>query len=100
MQPHSVYLIDTESGNTRTFLECRDTVRKIAHAIGELGVKQGDKVGYAFANCADSALVILGLLYGGYVATAINLVAGESTIAYVLEHSEAKFVITDNEAEK
>jgi long-subunit acyl-CoA synthetase (AMP-forming) len=35
---------------------------------------------------------ILGIIYGGYVATAINLVAGNDTISYVLDHSKAQLV--------
>lgn len=97
-QPDQVYLIDVESGETCTFSECQQQVRQIANAIAQMGIRAGDPVAYAFGNSKDSALVILALLYGGYLATAVNLVAGESTIEYVLDHSEAKLVIADDAA--
>jgi len=97
-QPDKPYLIDAASGEVITYSQCRDHAQQIASAINHFGAEPGDPVAYAFSNSHHSALVILGLLYGGYLATAINLVAGESTIEYVLAHSEAKLVIADEDA--
>ena len=97
-QPDKAFLVDVGNGEVATFSECHQQVCRIANTIGQMGVKPGDPVAYAFGNSKDSALVILALLYGGYLATAVNLVAGESTIEYVLEHSEAKLVIADEDA--
>jgi len=94
---NDAHLIDPTTGVCITYGESRDHVRSIANAISGLGLKAGDPVAYAFSNSTESALTILGILYGGYLATAVNLVAGESAIEYVLEHSEAKLVITDSD---
>ncbi|HSG94251.1 MAG TPA: AMP-binding protein, partial [Afifellaceae bacterium] len=40
---------------------------------------------------------ILGIMYGGYRATAVNLVAGAQTIAFVLDHSQSRLVLAGQE---
>ncbi|WP_136661262.1 AMP-binding protein [Nitratireductor sp. XY-223] len=90
--PDHIFLIDPDSGETTTFAELADRCRFVAGQAGAQGVKPGEAVGYAMVNGTDTATVILGLLYGGYLATAINLVAGRQTIDYVLADSGAKLV--------
>ena len=93
------YLIDPESGEAVSFAQCQQRAQHIAAHLADQGIKAGDPIAYAFANSVEGALTILGILYGGYLATAINLVAGESIMAYVLEHSESRLIIADAEAE-
>lgn len=94
-KPNGVYLIDPVARETMTFRDLRAASRAFAARLAAEGVEPGDTVAYAMENGADAARVILGCLYGGYVATAINLVSGVSTISYVLEHSEAALVFID-----
>ena len=75
--------------------ETQSHVRNIARVIASHGIKSGETVGYACANSPEAALCILGIMYGGYLACAVNLVAGDTTIGYVLEHSEARLVFVD-----
>ena len=93
------YLIDPESGEAVSFAQCQQHAQHIAAYLADQEVQVGDPVAYAFANSVEGALTILGILYGGFLATAINLVAGESIIAYALEHSESKLIIADADAE-
>lgn len=92
------HLIDPANGQALTYRESHTRVLKVAKVIAALGIEAKDPVAYAFSNSADAAVTILGILYGGYLATAINLVAGVGTIEYVLEHSGAKLVIVDEDA--
>lgn len=94
-QPDAAFLIDGDTGEVVTYRAVRDAARSIAARVDAQGVKPGQTVAYAMANGTQTALVILGLLYGGYHATAVNLVSGHDTIAYVLEHSDANLVLTD-----
>ena len=96
--PESPFLIDPVSGVVISSAEARDRIRSIAANIADKDIQKGDCVAFAFSNSIESALTILGIMYGGYLAVAINLVAGDSTIAYVLEHSETKLIIADKEA--
>lgn len=95
-RPDAPYLIDPNSGAAITFGELQKRVQSVAHHISNGGIKSGEAVAYAASNSVDTAIVILGILYGGYLATAINLVAGNSVISYVLEHSETKLIIAND----
>jgi len=95
VQPDGIYLIDPQTGNMTTFADLQMRVRAVASYIQQQGVKRGDTVAFAASNSPDTAMVILGICYGGYLATAINLVAGSSVISYVLEHSETKLVFAN-----
>ncbi|MDJ0612326.1 MAG: AMP-binding protein [Rhizobiaceae bacterium] len=96
--PDQAHLIDPITGETLTYRQTRERAVAVAKVIANKGRMPGEPVAYAFSNSIDGAITILGILYGGYLATAINLVAGSSTIEYVLEHSEANLVIADEEA--
>ncbi|MEM9332041.1 MAG: AMP-binding protein [Pseudomonadota bacterium] len=96
-RPAEAFLIDPLSGKHYTFAECKEEIVAIVSQLSALGLKQGDGIAFAFSNSVQGALGILAILYGGYLATAINLVAGRDTIAYVLDHSEVKLAIVDEE---
>ncbi len=93
--PNKPFLIDPESGEITSFSNLKDKVSAVAAHITSQGVEPGASVAYAFGNSSHSAIIVLGIMYGGFLATAINLVAGDDTITYVLEHSEAKLVFVD-----
>lgn len=90
--PHAPYLIDPETGAVTSYAQLHDRASAVAAKIAACGVPAGGRVAYAMTNGTDTACVVLGIIYGGYVATAINLVAGNDTISYVLEHSAARLV--------
>jgi len=92
-----VFLIDPAKRRKITYRGMLGLVQNIVSNARSLGATPGDNIAYALSNGSDCALVVLALLYGGYRATAVNLVAGPDTIAYVLEHSQSKFIITQPE---
>ncbi len=98
LNPDSLFLIDPLTGNAITSFQAQERIKTIAANIDKQGIIKGDSVAFAFSNSIDSALTILGIMYGGYLAVAINLVAGDATISYVLEHSETKLIIADEKA--
>ena len=95
--PDAVFLIDPESGRTLTFGQLADACRGLRDLLLAFGHLPGEPVAYAMHNGLDTARVILGLLYGGFHATAVNLVAGRETIAHVLSHSRARRVLVQPE---
>ncbi len=95
--PNQIFLIDPTSRQTVTFRDLRDAARSVATRLQAEGYEPGDRIAYAMENGADVVRVLLGAMYGGFVATAINLVSGQSTISYVLEHSEARVVFVDDD---
>ena len=98
--PDSSFLIDPVSGENISSNQALHRIRSIAANIGDQGIAKGQSVAFAFSNSVESVLTILGIMYGGYLAVAINLVAGDSVISYVLEHSETRLVLADQEARK
>ena len=96
--PKEPFLIDPASGRTVSYADLRKMARAVSAAIAARGVGPGESVAYALGNSIDAAAAVLGIIYGGYRATAINMVAGDETIAYVLEHSGAKLVLTGPES--
>ncbi len=95
--PDAAFLIDPATGATTSYRELRDQCRAVAARIALHGVKPGEPVAYALTNSPASAVSILGIMYGSYLATAINLVAGNDTISYVLSHSSARLVLAQQQ---
>lgn len=95
-KPDTVFLVDPESGNSLTYGELKAACRSFAGRLASDGIPAGSTIAYALNNGIRSVQVILGSLYGGYLATAVNLVAGQNTISYVLDHSAATIVFVDS----
>jgi len=89
----SVFLIDPETNESLSYSQVRQHAVSIAVYLAGLGVKPGDSVAYAMNNGRECVLCLLGMLYCGVRATAVNLIAGKHTIGYVLGHSEARVVL-------
>jgi len=92
---NQTFIIDAETGRTISYLQAQTIARAIAQMIEARGVASGQSVAFAMQNSSACALLVLGIMYGGFRATAINLISGNQTIAYVLEHSETKLVLTE-----
>ena len=98
--PDAPFLIDPETGSQLNFAEVKNKAAAIAALIKSHNINVGESVAYALHNGLQSALTILGILYGGYRATSINLVAGRDIIAYVLDHSETRLILLSETTEE
>ena len=99
LNPEKIFLIYPIEELIVNFQELQKRCQDVVNNLNNLKVKPGDAVAYAMTNGADCATVILGIMYGGYVATAVNLVSGKTTIGHVMTHSEADIVIVDEGSE-
>ena len=97
--PDAVFLTDPATGKTTSYRELRNQCCTVAARLALHGVKPGRAVAYALTNGPASAISILGIMYGGYLATAINLVAGNDTISYVLSHSSTQLVLAQHQTQ-
>lgn len=95
----ATYLLDVEYGKQLDFKGLRREVRAVAEFVASRGIAPGQSVAYAMHNGRCCAVTLLGLLYGGYRAVAVNLVAGRDIIGYVLSHSESRLILTQAEHE-
>jgi amino acid adenylation domain-containing protein len=88
----AVFLISPETGRALTFEGLQWQSRSISVQLLESGLKQGDKVAFMMDNGLFTAELLLGLMYGGFVAVPLNVRAGVSQLSYMLDHCDANVV--------
>jgi len=91
--PQHVYLTQPlGGGQTRdyTWAQVLSEARRMAAHLQSLGLQKGDRVAMLTKNCAHFFIAELAIWIGGFTTVAIFPTEGESTIKFVLEHSEAK----------
>ena len=92
--PDREFLLQPVCGELRTitFGEATDQARRMAAALIGLGLEPGDKVAILGKNSAEWVLADLAIAMAGLVSVPVYPTANAETVAYVLEHSEAKLV--------
>ncbi|MEP3199908.1 MAG: AMP-binding protein [Lentilitoribacter sp.] len=83
-----------------TWSELRDQAKIIAAGLVAKGIVKSESIAIVYPNCREAILAIYGVLYGGFRATMINLVAGNDAISYALEHSQARVAFVHDSAVK
>jgi acyl-CoA synthetase (AMP-forming)/AMP-acid ligase II len=91
-RPGAPFLIAPEPGRTITYGEFRAMARALGADLAAQGIAPGEVVSYMLPNGVGAAGVLLGAMYGGYVASPISLLAQDSQIEYTLAHSETRVV--------
>lgn len=76
-----------------TFLRCR----KLAAGLTQRGIGKGDTVALMGANTPETFEAHFGVPLSGAVLNAINTRLDAEAIAFILNHSDAKILITDRE---
>ena len=71
--------------------------RRLASALNKLGVGRNDTVSVIAPNIPEMVEAHFGIPASGGVLNAINTRLDAETVAYILEHGEAKILIVDNE---
>ncbi|TMW58582.1 hypothetical protein Poli38472_010141 [Pythium oligandrum] len=77
-----------------TFHELSDTVKRIAAALAQDGVKRGDVVLVHSYNCMEYPMVILALNSLGAVCSTVSPMFGPKELAQQAQIASAKFIIT------
>ncbi|MPZ34412.1 MAG: long-chain-fatty-acid--CoA ligase [Rhodospirillales bacterium] len=80
-----------------TYCQLQDRVRRLASALARHGVRPGDTVSAMLPNVPAMLEAHFGVPMLGAVLNAINTRLDPATVAYILEHGEAKVLITDRE---
>jgi oxalate---CoA ligase len=76
-----------------SWAELRKGAAEIAGKLAGMGLTKGDSVALMLPNGRQGILCLFGVLYGGFRATIINLVAGSEAMGYALSHSDAAVVL-------
>ncbi|MGH1478096.1 MAG: acyl-CoA synthetase [Geminicoccales bacterium] len=75
----------------------RERSRRLASALAQRGVKPGDTVAAMLPNTPPMIEAHHGVPMAGAVLNALNVRLEAETIAYILDHGEAKVLLTDTE---
>ena len=84
-------------GRTKTFEEFVRNCRKVEPLLEGLGTELGDRVGLLAANSDLYAELYCGVPAAGRVVVPLNSRWAEPELAYALEDSGAKLLITDQD---
>jgi long-chain acyl-CoA synthetase len=92
--PDREFLLQPVNGELRTYTwqQSAEHARRMANALVGLGLARGDKVAILAKNCAEWFLADAAIAMAGMISVPIYPSAGVETIAYVLDHSEARAV--------
>jgi len=81
----------------RTWGETYDRCRRLASALAKRGIGKGDTVSVMCPNIPAMMEAHFGVPMTGAVMNALNTRLDAATIAFILDHAEAKAVIADTE---
>ena len=79
-----------------TWSECYERCKRLASGITKLGAGKGDTVSVIATNTPEMVEAHYGIAMAGAVLNSINVRLDSDTIAYILDHSEAKILISDS----
>ena len=77
--------------------EALERGRRLASALTARGIERGDTVALMAPNIPEAFEAHFGVPMAGAVLNALNIRLDPGTIAFILEHGEAKVLITDTE---
>jgi len=96
-QPGATWLIAPETGASMTYAQLQSDSRDLTRFLLGKGLRKGDKVALMLHNGYQTARLLIGVMYGGFMVAPLNLLAQPSQLAYVLEHSDTRVVFTSEE---
>ncbi|PKB59729.1 MAG: hypothetical protein BZY83_00185 [SAR202 cluster bacterium Casp-Chloro-G2] len=82
-------------GQSRTYQEFYDGVRKTAAMFRDLGIGKGDRVCLFLPNCIEYVYCWFGLSLLGGISVPVNTAYKRDEMAYILNNAEAKGLVTD-----
>ena len=96
-QPGAPYLIAPETGAILSYAQLHAASDRLARNLHARGYVKGDKIALMLHNGYQTARLLIGLMYAGYVAVPLNLLSQRSQLQYVLDHSDTRLVYTSAE---
>jgi len=91
--PNKTAIIDGDS--RLTFSEFDDVVNQIANGLRDRGLVKGDRCAILSHNCWEFAALSFATARLGVVLVPINFMLNADEIAYILEHSGAKAMVSE-----
>jgi fatty-acyl-CoA synthase len=81
----------------RSYAEMYERCRRLASALAQRGIGVGDCVAVMAPNIPETLEAHFGLPMTGGVINALNVRLDAATIAFILDHGEARVLLTDTE---
>lgn len=81
-------------GTQMSFWELKQRMRRLANALGRLGVKKGDRIGVALPNCPQYVISYLAALSLGAIVVNLNPMYTRHELKLMLELTEPETLIT------
>lgn len=97
--PQGIYFVSTQSGREIGFAELQLTCRQLGSWFAAHGLQRGDVVSLFLPNGPEAAMLILATMYHGMVINPINLLSQPAQLAYILDHSDTRLLVTVPEHE-
>ena len=82
-------------GQTATWREAHDRAARLASALRRRGIERNDTVAFVAPNIPPLFDATFGAAMAGAVLNPINTRLEAATIRFILEHGEAKLLVTD-----
>ncbi|MFP6808946.1 MAG: acyl-CoA synthetase [Pseudomonadales bacterium] len=95
LYPHHEAIVHGDM--SRTWAEMFDRCVRVASSISQLGISKGDTVAVMLPNIPEMFEAHFAIPMTGAVMNAINTRLDAATVAFILEHAEAKILLTDRE---
>jgi len=90
--------IATVNGDVRrSWSETRQRCHQLASALSKVGVKKGDSVSIIASNLPEHFEAHFGVPMVGAILNSINTRLDAATVAFILQHAEAKVFLVDKE---
>jgi fatty-acyl-CoA synthase len=86
-----------DSRRSLSFAQWHERSNRLANGLMQLGLAKGDRVALLAYNCAEWMEFYAGLAAAGLIAVPINFRLTSTEIAYIVQHSEARAVIVQDE---
>ncbi|HEV3106301.1 MAG TPA: AMP-binding protein [Trinickia sp.] len=83
---------DAARASALTFAALRGQCRTLEARFREAGLRPGDVVSVFMGNGIQTARLLLGAMYGGFVANPLNLLCQPSQLRYIVEHSDTRVI--------
>ncbi len=80
-----------------TWAQAGERCRRLGSALARLGIGRGDTVAAMLPNIPEMFEAHFGVPMTGAVLNALNIRLDAATIAFILQHGEAKVLLTDRE---
>ena len=98
MRPDQTWLVTPETDRYFSLRQAQSRAESIACYLHGAGLSDGASVAIAAPNGAAASFAFLGVVYGGFRATPLNLVAGVKTLVFVLSHSKTELILCADES--